>query len=188
MNAKNHVVENLPTAPPLLRKSKAGPPHKRPRVFGNDVFIMHGADETAKTTVTRFVDKLGVKPTLFHDKFHNGRFDLEKFEAVAKETGFAIVLLTADDVCTEKGKPAKEWNPRASQKVLLALGYFFAELGAERVFILYQEGVELPSDYGELTYIPMGNAENWQTKLTRRMQQAGLPINLDKARENQNTA
>ena len=187
MNAKNHIVENVPATPPLLRKSKAGPPHKQPRVLGNDVFIMYGEDETAKTTVTRFVDKLGVKPTLFHDKFHNGRLDLEKFEAVAKDTGFAIVLLTADDVGTEKGKPAKNWNLRASQKVLLALGYFFAELGAERVFILYQEGVELPSDYGELTYIPMGNAGNWQTKLTRKMQQAGLPINLDKARENQNT-
>ena len=187
MNAKNHVVENVPAAPPLPRKGKAAPPRKRPRVFGNDVFIMHGTDETAKTTVTRFVDKLGLKPTLFHDRFHNGRLDLEKFEAVAKETGFAIVLLTADDIGEEKGKPAREWKPRASEKVLLVLGYFFAEIGAERVFALYQEGVELPADYGELTYIPMGNAENWQTKLTRKMQQAGLPINRDKARENQNT-
>lgn len=150
------------------------------------VFIVHGHDDEAKVTVARFVEKLGLVPLILDEQPSEGLTIIEKFAAIAKETGFAIILLTADDVCTEKGKPVKEWNPRASQKVLLALGYFFAELGAERVFTLYQEGVELPADYGELTYIPMGNAENWQTKLTRRMQQAGLPINLDKARENQN--
>ena len=147
------------------------------------VFIIHGNDEAAKTTVARFVDKLGLKPTIFHEELHNGQPHPGKFERLANDADFAIVLLTDDDVGAEKDKPAQDLKPRAREDVIFELGYFWGELGQERVCVLYKEGIELPSGIQELV-VPLENTEAWQTRLTREMKKAGLPVNLDKARDN----
>ena len=139
------------------------------------VFIIHGNDETAKTTVARFVDKLGLKPTIFHEELHNGQPAPGKFKRLANDADFAIVLLTDDDVGAEKDKPA--------QNVIFELGYFWGKLGPGRVCVLYKEGIELPSGIQELG-VPLENTEAWQTRLTREMKQAGISVNPDKARDN----
>ena len=183
MNAKNHDVGIAPTTPPPLPGiSKAASLKKRRRGFGNDVFIIHGNDETAKTTVARFLDKLGLNPTIFHEELHNGQPAPGKFKRLANDADFAIVLLTDDDVGAEKDKPAQDLMPRAREDVIFELGYFWGELGHERVCVLYKEGIELPSGIQELG-VPLENTEAWQTRLTREMKQAGLPVNSDKARD-----
>ena len=105
------------------------------------VFIAHGHDDEAKTAVTKFVEILGLKPTVLDEQPSKGRTIIDKFEEQADEAGFAIVLLTPDDVGSSKA--IGERKPRARQNVIFELGYLLAGLGDKRVCILYKEGVEL---------------------------------------------
>ena len=188
MNAKNHVVETHRLNHPPFVLGKTVSPKEQERASGDAVFIVHGRDDETKTTVERFVDELGLRSVIFHEQPSDGQSIFEAFEKISTDAGFAVVLLTPDDLGASKNEAVEEHKPRASQHVIFELGYFLGELGSERICVLYKEGVERPSDIHGLVYVPMDTANGWQTKLGREMKNAGLPINLDKARENQSTA
>ena len=147
--------------------------------FGDEVFIVHGHDDEAKETVARFVENFGIEATILHERANRGQTIPEKFEEHASEAGFAIILLTPDDVGASKGARDK-LKPRARQNVVLELGYFWGSLGRGRVCVLHKGGVELPSDMQGLLYVPMNSPDEWQLPLAREMKQAGLPIDLNK--------
>jgi predicted nucleotide-binding protein len=105
--------------------------------MGHEVFIVHGHDEAAKQAVSRFIEKLGFTATILHEQPNAGRTIIEKIEAYSN-VGFAIILLTPDDIGGTSDKP-DVLNPRARQNVILELGYFFAKLGRQRVCALYKE-------------------------------------------------
>lgn len=141
------------------------------------VLISYGQDEEAKTTVAEFVENLGLKPIILDKQLNNGQTIIDKFEENADETGFAIVLLTPDDVGSSKATGNRK--SRAHQNVILELGYFFRSLGHERVCALYKDGVELLSDIPGLVYTSM-DSDDWQLKIRQGMQDAGLPIDMKK--------
>ena len=147
--------------------------------FGDEVFIVHGHDDEAKVTVARFVENLGIEATILHERANRGQTIPEKFEEHADEAGFAIILLTPDDVGASQDE-ANNLKPRARQNVVLELGYFWGRLGRERMCVLYKEGVELPSDIHGILYVLLDSFNGWQLQLAREMQQAGLPIDLNK--------
>ena len=147
--------------------------------FGNEVFIVHGHDDEAKETVARFVENFGIEATILHEQANRGQTIPEKFEEHASEAGFAIILLTPDDVGASKDERDK-LKPRARQNVVLELGYFWGRLGRGRVCVLHKGGVELPSDMQGLLYVPMNSPNGWQLPLATEMKQAGLPIDLNK--------
>ena len=149
------------------------------RTLGNEIFIVYGQHEAAKHAVARFVERLNIEPIILDEQPNKGQTIIDKFEGSANETGFAIVLLTPDDVGAPKGKK-NELNPRARQNVILELGYFLGKLGRKRVCVLYKEGVELPSDIHGILYVPMNRPHEWQLKLAQEMKQAGLPIDLNR--------
>ena len=69
------------------------------------VFIVHGHDHSSRDTVADFVDNWGLIPIVLDKEPNKGRTIIEKFEDLADETSFAIVLLTPDDVgASVKGK------------------------------------------------------------------------------------
>ena len=147
--------------------------------FGDEVFIVHGHDDEAKVTVARFVENLGIEATILHERANRGQTIPEKFEEHADEAGFAIILLTPDDVGASQDE-ANNLKPRARQNVVLELGYFWGRLGRERMCVLYKEGVELPSDIHGILYVLLDSFNGWQLQLAREMQQVGLPIDLEK--------
>jgi predicted nucleotide-binding protein len=65
---------------------------------GNKVFVVHGHDEGAREAVARFLEKIGLEPIILTEQLNKGRAIIEKFEDHAGAAGFAIVLLTPDDV------------------------------------------------------------------------------------------
>ena len=140
------------------------------------VFIAHGHDDEARTAVAKFVETLGLKPTVLDEQPSKGRTIIDKFEEQADEAGFAIVLLTPDDVGSSKA--TGERKPRARQNVIFELGYLLGGLGGERVCALYKEGVELPSGIHDVAYVPMDGADDWKLKLSQGMRKAGLPIDM----------
>ena len=137
-----------------------------------EVFLVHGHDEGTKQEVARALERLGLKPIILHEQPDAGRVILEKFEAHA-DVGYAVVLLTPDDECGDKR--------RARQNVILELGYFLGKLGRRRVSVIYEEGVEIPSDYQGVLYTPLDPGTAWRFKLAREMKAAGLDIDLNLA-------
>jgi predicted nucleotide-binding protein len=93
--------------------------------------------------------------------------------------GYAIVLLTPDDLGHLQGKP-KEIKSRARQNVVLELGYFMGKLSRKRVCALSKGDVEMPSDYHGVLVEVMDEDGGWKIKLAREMKSAGLAIDLNK--------
>jgi len=146
--------------------------------LGSDVFIVHGHDESAKQAVARFIEKLGLKAVILHEQPNAGRTIIEKFEDYAN-VGFAVVLMTPDDVGATKDKK-DQLLARARQNVVFELGFFVGQLGRNRVCALHKEEVEIPSDYTGVLYIPMDESGGWQLKLAKEIKASGIPVDLNK--------
>jgi predicted nucleotide-binding protein len=81
------------------------------RIDSKNVFLVHGQDNEAKESVARFLKTLDLEPIILHEKASAGKTIIEKFEHYS-DVGFAVVLLTPDDLGTTKNKP-KDLKPRA---------------------------------------------------------------------------
>ena len=149
------------------------------RVFGDKIFIVHGRDEAAKHKIARFITDLDLSVTILDEQPSRGQTIIDKFEEHADEAGFAIILLTADDVGAPKNKTDK-LEPRARQNVILELGYFLRGLGRDRVRILYEEGVELPSDIYGISYVPMDKRGAWRLDLAQELAFVGIVVDMNK--------
>lgn len=160
--------------PPAISASQDGAVSRR---IGDKIFIVHGHDGDTKLQVTEFVERVtGERPVILHEQADSGRTIIEKFEEHASDAGFAIILLTADDLGKAKG--AAQLNPRARQNVVLEFGYFMAKLGRSRVVALYEAGVELPSDVTGVLYKSL--AGNWHTELARELKAADIEIDFSR--------
>ena len=145
------------------------------KVEKKKVFIVHGRDNRTKDEVACFISSLGMEPIVLQEQLNKGRSLLEKFEEVAREVSFAVVLYTPCDI--GKRKYTKELKCRARQNVVFEHGFFEAILGSERVFPLRKDNVELPGDISGLMYIPMD--EKWKDSLKKELREASLlPPNL----------
>ena len=140
------------------------------------VFIVHGHDGEAREMVARFISMIGLNPIILHEQANRGRTVIEKVEANS-DVGFAVVLLTPDDVGNAKGGTPE---PRARQNVLLELGYFLAKLGRDRVCSLKRGTVEIPSDFAGVVWEPMDAGNGWKQSLARELQAADYIIDWNK--------
>lgn len=144
-----------------------------------DVFVVHGRDSETKETVARFLAQLELNPIILHEQPNEGRTVIEKFERHAA-VGFAVVLLTPDDV----GALADQQNnllPRARQNVVLELGYFMGRLGRQRVCALVKEGLEIPSDVAGVVYVPFDVGGAWKLALVRELKSCGFDVDANLA-------
>lgn len=149
------------------------------RVGGEDVFIVHGHAAGVKETVARFVRRLlNREPVILHEQPDGGRTIIEKFEAHAATAAAAIVLLTGDDVGGPQDSPPAELKPRGRQNVILELGYFLGVLGRSRVIVLYEPGVEVPSDLDGYLRVPLDTADGWRARLARELKN-GANLDID---------
>jgi predicted nucleotide-binding protein len=144
------------------------------------VFIVHGHDEGTKEAVARFIQRLGLQPIILSEQPNAGKTIIEKFESSSEDIGYAVVLLTPDDMGYPKNKP-EETRPRARQNVILELGYFVAKLGRSRICALYEGDVEIPSDYHGVIYLPLDSI--WRILLAQEIKQVIKDIDLNKAFE-----
>lgn len=145
----------------------------------NEVFIVHGHDDAAKEAVARYVERLGLRPIILHEQPNAGQTIIEKLEAHLR-VGFAVVLLTPDDVGASASAPEK-LSYRARQNVVLELGIFLGRIGRGRVCALHKGQVELPSDVNGVLYVPLDEAGGWRLLLAREMKHAGLLIDMNRA-------
>jgi predicted nucleotide-binding protein len=184
--------------PSATLQSKASPE------FSSKIFIVHGHDGELKEATARLVAQVGLEPIILHEQTNRGRTIIEKFADHAGEAGFAIVLLSADDVGRRKEPPPQHKqnssppNPfqhifeptvreeptslrlRARQNVVFELGFFFGWLGRKRVCAVYEKGVELPSDLQGIVYVEYDQGGKWKYDVAREIRDAGYEVDLNK--------
>lgn len=178
VNKLDALMGRLNLIPSSAESSTAGKASSGNGPLGDSVFIVHGHDEGAKQAVARMIERLGLDAIILDEQPQSGRTIIEKFEEHADEVGFAIVLLTPDDVGAKAGDE-EDLKPRARQNVIFELGFFVGKLGRERVCPLYKQGVEIPSDYDGVGYVEMDENDGWQLKVAKELQSAELPVDLN---------
>ena len=170
-------MEQLQTEIELSERKEEIPVEIGEEVFSNRVFIVHGRNEGIKEAVARFIEKLELEAIILHEKPSKGRTIIEKFSDYS-DVHFAIVLLTADDIGKEKDS-SEDFKPRARQNVIFELGYFIGKLGRDKVCALYEEGVEIPSDYQGVIFIPLDERGRWKYDIVRELLAAGFKVDAN---------
>ena len=137
------------------------------------IFIIHGHDGELKESVARLIEKQGIQAIILSEMTNTGKTIIEKFEENS-DVGAAIALFTSDDV----GGKADDKNPRqrARQNVIFECGYFMGKLGRDRVIILSEPNVEMPSDLDGVVWT---NKEFWEIELLRDLNDMGFSIDLN---------
>lgn len=146
-------------------------------VSNNKIFIVHGHDHGALQTVARFLEKNDFEAIILHEQANNGRTIIEKIEKNS-DVGFAVVLLTPDDI--GRAISESENKPRARQNVILELGYFIGKLGRERVCALKTAELEIPSDYVGVVWTEMDKYAAWKFSLAKELKAAGYHVDMNK--------
>lgn len=143
---------------PTYNKLVSPTPLKKPKSI--KCFIVHGHDKWKQNELKRFLVTMGITPILLSELPSMGKTILEKFEHYVHDVDFTICLWTGDDMgCMKKEKNDKnKLQPRVRQNVMLETGYFWGRIQRNKVIILYETGVEIPSDFSGLTYI------NWKPR------------------------
>jgi len=141
------------------------------------VFLVHGQDEGAREKVARFLEKVGLEVVILHEQPNVGKTLIEKLEDNT-DVGYAVVLLTADDEGRAQGD--EELRPRARQNVVFEAGYLMGRLGRDRVALLYNPDVELPSDMHGLVYIPLDETGAWEKALFKELRMSGMSVSSDR--------
>lgn len=141
----------------------------------NRIFIVHGHDELSKEKIARFLEQNGFEPIILHEQASGNKTIIEKIEKYA-DVGFAVVLLTPDDL--GKAKDAESLEPRARQNVILELGYFMGKLGRDRVCAFNTGGLEIPSDFQGIVWNPLDNTGAWKQFLAKELTEAGYELDI----------
>lgn len=144
----------------------------------NKVFVVHGHDEAALQGLARFIEKIGLEAIVLKEQPNQGRTVIEKFEQASADVGFAVILLTPDDIGSKV--TATEQDKRARQNVIYELGYFTGKLGRGRVCLLMKGAVEIPSDLNGVIYTDLDPAEGWKQRLVKEMKAAKLEFDANR--------
>ena len=144
----------------------------------NEVFVVYGHDQTAKTQLEALLRRWRLEPLFLDQLPSEGQTIIEKLEKYTGKVGYAIVLATPDDEGHRVGR-TDEKAYRVRQNVVLELGMVLSLLGRARVAILMKEShsMEKPSDIQGLMYIPFSDdLEGAQIQLLRELNSAGYHI------------
>lgn len=149
----------------------------RNKQLSNRVFIVHGRDNEMKHHVARTVSNLKLDPIILHEQANAGRTIIEKLIDYS-DVGFAVVLLSPDDVGALEGE---ELRHRARQNVIFELGLFIGLLGRDRVITLFRPhpDFDIPNDYSGVVFVEYTDAGAWINELVRELKSAGYRIDAN---------
>lgn len=137
------------------------------------IFLVHGRNDAARLEVQRFLERVTkLDVTVLADRPSQGQTIIEKLEGHFENSAFAVVLMTADD--EGRLRDAGTLQYRARQNVVLELGMAVAKLGRRNVAVLYEDGVEMPSDYYGVIFTPFDSGGGWKLRLVGELKSAGI--------------
>jgi predicted nucleotide-binding protein len=174
----NRAIQSLKDKISDSEEAASSEPATVPAEFSKDIFIVHGRDDQAKAEVTLLIHRAGLNPVVLHEKPNSGRTIIEKFEKYGGSAGFAVVLLTPDDV----GGPNRDnLQSRARQNVIGEMFWFAGKLGRQRICALKKGDVEIPTDAVNIVYTDMDAQGAWKVELIRELKTAGYEVDLNRA-------
>jgi predicted nucleotide-binding protein len=139
---------------------------------GNLAFIIHGHNDKLKMETQLLMSRAGINAIVLHEQADMGRTIIDKLIEEGKEANYAIGLLTPDDVL-DNG------DTRARQNVIFELGYFIGKLGKERVRLIVDGDIEIPSDLQGVIYGKKDESGSWKIKLIKEMMAVGIFADLE---------
>lgn len=151
-------------------------------ILNNNIFIVHGHNEAMRLSVARTIEKLGLEPVILHEKSNQGQTIIEKF-LTNSNVGFAIVLLSSDDIGYSIKEGDKNAKKRARQNVIFELGFFTAKLGRKKVVALVENkgDFEFPSDIHGVIYVNYdGDSGKWKFDVAKELAESGYNIDVNK--------
>lgn len=144
-------------------------------VANKKVFIVHGHDGELKQLVARVLEKQSIEPIILSEQANCGATIIEKFEKHS-DVRAAICLFTEDDL--GRVKTGKDLKARARQNVVFEAGYFIGKLGRDRVVLLANKEIEMPSDLSGVVY---SNTGSWQFEVLKELKTMGYNIDMNNA-------
>ncbi len=186
------ALEQAPAAPPELAHETAnGSPSSLSsrtvtELISNGsgrVFLLHGRNDRWKQAVANLLEQTGSHEVAVLNERPGDRMALgSSFERHSPGSRYAVILLTADDIAAPRLESEREpfYSPRAHQEVVFAMGILVAALTPRFLCVLYEDGVELPCDLDEVTYLRLDQAGGWQTKLLLALRGAGFDYDLNR--------
>ena len=126
--------------------TKKADSNAKKKADSNRVLIIHGHDDRNLFGLKDLLqNKLQLpEPVIMKQQMVPGASLPEKFEQLAASVGFAVALLTPDD--RGRALADAELQPRPRQNTLVEIGWFWGRLGRDRILVLVQGKLELPSD------------------------------------------
>lgn len=172
------LVEDMEKGNTSISEPLTSPPQAKASPLSDKVFIVHGHDVQPVKDLKVLLKELGLKPLVLHEKASGGLTLAEKLEKYSETVGYTFVILTPDDVGTEKSvllplfrksavqavaslrRLERMLKPRARQNVIFEMGYFWGLLKRKKVCCLLKGEVERPSDIEGIVYIPFKDSVN----------------------------
>jgi predicted nucleotide-binding protein len=111
------------------------------------VFMSHGRAEDWRAVQAYIERDLGIDTKELAQEPNLGRTVLGKLSEVSDSCDAAVIVMTGDDLDAEG-------QARARENVLHEIGYFQGRYGLNRVCLLHEEGVNIPSNIHGLVYTP----------------------------------
>lgn len=158
----------------LEEEENSGSIQKLEKSISDKVFIVHGHDGELKEAIARLVESQDISAIILSEQANQGKTIIEKFEEHS-DVGAAIALFTNDDI--GRAKDSENDMPRARQNVVFEAGYFMGRLGRNRVVIVAEKGIELPSDLQGVVYT---DKDNWKLEVCRELKAMNFSIDFNK--------
>ena len=177
IEAFQHSLEQVTKFSDQMQKMDKAP--KFPSVDSKKIFIVHGFEKTMLQPMTYTLATLGLELILSHER--TSQETIAQKLSANPDVGFAIVLLTEDDIGYRKDQPDMA-KLRAKQNVVYELGYLIGKLGRDRVFVLHhdEKNFELPTHCSELIYTPYDRLAHWQFDLVKRLKSCDYKVDANK--------
>ena len=153
------------------------PQIKKVKINKNNIFIVHGHDDSIKNEVARFIQTLGYNPIILHEQASSGKTIIEKIESYSN-VGFGVVLYSPCDIGSKMGDE-NNLKKRARQNVVFEHGYLIGKIGRENVCALVKDNIEKPNDISGVVYITIEN--DWKIKLAKELRNSGYIVDMNLA-------
>jgi Predicted nucleotide-binding protein containing TIR-like domain/TIR domain len=151
---------------------------EREKGRASEVFVVHGHGET-REVVARFLEKIGLTPILLVEQPSGSSTIIEKLEH-NRQVGYAIVILTPDDVGASRENPAN-LQPRPRQNVVFEMGFFMGILERHRVCALLSGFSGPPADFSDfLGIVSISMNGDWKTQLAKELRAQGFLFDAQK--------
>lgn len=128
------------------------------------VFISHGKSKEWHVVQNYLEKDLGIATLELAQEPNLGRTVLQKLDEEAKKCSVAVIVMTGDDM-------THEGEIRARENVMHEIGYFQGKYGLNKIVLLHEQGVNIPSNIIGLVYIsfPKDMVEAAMGALAREM-------------------